>query len=223
MLFSLVGISLLATLIILALPPLVLGTRLPREKGVLQFLMYFLCIGVGYILIQVALIQKFVLFLGHPTYALTVIIFSMLVASGCGSFLSGKYIGDDDNKLMRALGLVSVLVAMLAFSASHITTALVGLPLPIKMLLTVLLIAPAGFCMGMPFPQGLARLETFHKPSVRWAWSLNAASSVLGSAAAIFFAIYLGLRETLLLGGALYIGALIIIKNTSHHRSQNVS
>ena len=80
-----------------------------------------------------------------------------------------------------------------------------------------------GFCMGMPFPQGLARLEVFHKPSVRWAWSLNAASSVLGSAAAIFFAIYLGLRETLLLGGALYIGALIIIKNTSHHRSQNVS
>lgn len=223
MLFSLVGVSLLATLIILALPPLVLGTRLPREKGVLQFLMYFLCIGIGYILIQVALIQKFVLFLGHPTYALTVIIFSMLVASGCGSFLSGKYIGDDDNKLMRALGLVSVLVAMLAFSASHITTALVGLPLPVKMLLTVLLIAPAGFCMGMPFPQGLARLETFHKPSVRWAWSLNAASSVLGSAAAIFFAIYLGLRETLLLGGALYIGALIIIKNTSHHRSQNVS
>ena len=82
MLFSLVGVSLIATIIILAMPPLVLGTRLPREKGVLRFLMYFLCIGVGYILIQVALIQKFVLFLGHPTYALTVIVFSMLVSSG---------------------------------------------------------------------------------------------------------------------------------------------
>lgn len=223
MLFSLLGVSLLATIIILALPPIVLGTRLPREKGVLRFLMYFLCIGVGYILIQVALIQKFVLFLGHPTYALTVIIFSMLVSSGLGSFLSGKYIGNDDGKLMRALSLVAVLVAMLAFSASHITTALVGLPLPVKMLLTVLLIAPAGFCMGMPFPQGLARLEVFHKPSVRWAWSLNAASSVLGSAGAIFFAIYLGLRETLLLGGALYLGALFVVKTTSHIRSQHVS
>lgn len=223
MLFSLVGVSLLATFIILALPPLVLGTRLPREKGVLQFLMYFLCIGVGYILIQVALIQKFVLFLGHPTYALTVIVFSMLISSGLGSYLSGKYIGSDDKKLMRALGLVAVLVAMLAFTAAPITTALVGLPLPVKMLLTVLLIAPAGFCMGMPFPQGLARLEAFHKPSVRWAWSLNAASSVLGSAAAIFFAIYLGLRETLLLGGALYLGALYVIKTTTQHRSQHVS
>jgi hypothetical protein len=77
--------------------------------------------------------------------------------------------------------------------------------------------------MGMPFPQGLARLEAFHKPSVRWAWSLNAASSVLGSAGAIFFAIYLGLRETLLLGGALYIGALLVIKTTTHYRSQHVS
>ncbi len=223
MLFSLVGVSLLATIIILAMPPLVLGTRLPREKGVLQFLMYFLCIGVGYILIQVALIQKFVLFLGHPTYALTVIVFSMLVSSGLGSYLSGRYIGSDDGKLMRALTLVAVLVGMLAFTAAPITTALVGLPLAVKMLLTVLLIAPAGFCMGMPFPQGLARLEAFHKPSVRWAWSLNAASSVLGSAGAIFFAIYLGLRETLLLGGALYIGALLVIKTTSHYRSQHVS
>jgi hypothetical protein len=223
MLFSLVGVSLLATMIILALPPLVLGTRLPRERGVLRFLLYFLCIGVGYILIQVALIQKFVLFLGHPTYALTVIVFSMLISSGLGSYLSGKYIGSDDGKLMRALGLVTLFVSMLAFTAAPLTTALVGLPLPVKMLLTVLLIAPAGFCMGMPFPQGLSRLEAFHKPSVRWAWSLNAASSVLGSAAAIFFAIYLGLRETLLLGGALYLGALFVIKTTTQHRSQHVS
>lgn len=223
MLFSLVGVSLLATLIILAMPPIILGTRLPREKGVLQFLLYFFCIGVGYILIQVALIQKFVLFLGHPTYALTVIIFSMLISSGVGSFVSGKFIGSSDRKLMQALGLVTLLVTVLAISAAPVTTALVGLPLPAKMLITVLLIAPAGFFMGMPFPQGLARLEEFHKPSVRWAWSLNAASSVLGSAAAIFFAIYLGLRETLLLGGTLYLGALFVIKSTSHYRSQNVS
>ena len=67
--------------------------KMPRSQRFLTF-------GVGYILIQVALIQKFVLFLGHPTYALTVIIFSMLVSSGLGSFLSGKYIGTDDGKLM---------------------------------------------------------------------------------------------------------------------------
>jgi hypothetical protein len=68
--------------------------------------------------------------------------------------------------------------------------------------------------MGMPFPTGLARLEAFHKPSVRWAWSLNAASSVLGSASAIFLAIYLGLRVTLLIGGGMYLVALAAVRVT---------
>ena len=72
------------------LPPLVLGTRLPRQPGVLKFLLYFLFIGAGYILIEVALIQRFVLFLGHPTPALTVVIFSLLVSSGLGSYFSRR-------------------------------------------------------------------------------------------------------------------------------------
>ena len=84
LLFGLMVISLVATALILLAPPLVLGTRLPRHSGVRAFLLYFLFIGAGYILIEVALIQKFVLFLGHPTYALTVVIFSMLVSSGIG-------------------------------------------------------------------------------------------------------------------------------------------
>ncbi len=88
LLFELLAVSLLATVVVLALPPLLLGARLPAGKGVRGFLLYFVFIGAGYILIQIALIQKFVLFLGHPTYALTVIIFSMLVSSGLGSFFS---------------------------------------------------------------------------------------------------------------------------------------
>ena len=87
LLFGLMAISLAATLLILLLPPLVLGTRLPRAAGVRGFLLYFLFIGAGYILIEVALIQKFVLFLGQPVYALTVVIFSMLISSGLGSFV----------------------------------------------------------------------------------------------------------------------------------------
>jgi hypothetical protein len=76
------------------------------------------------------------------------------------------------------------------------------------------MIAPAGFLMGIPFPTGLRRLEKRHAPSVRWAWSLNAAASVLGSVGAIVLAIYLGLRATLLIGGALYLCALLSIRVT---------
>jgi hypothetical protein len=76
---------------------------------------------------------------------------------------------------------------------------------------TVLLIAPAGFVMGIPFPTGLRLLEKRHEPSVRWAWSLNAAASVLGSVGALVLALYAGLVETMLIGAGLYLCALAVI------------
>ena len=208
MLFGVFGVSILATALILLLPRLLLGSRLPADRSILTFLWYFLFIGAGYILIQVALIQKFVLFLGHPTYALTVIIFSMLVASGLGSYWSRRIIGPHDERLRWVFPAVTVLVIILAVISAPVTGSLVGLPLPVKALLTILMIAPAAFLMGMPFPTGLRLLERAHHESVRWAWSLNAASSVLGSASAIFLAIYIGLRATLIVGGLFYLAAL---------------
>jgi hypothetical protein len=214
LLFGLIAISLGATALIMLLPRLLLGARLPKQKGIVTFLWYFLCLGAGYILIQVALIQKFVLLLGHPTYALTVIVFSMLVASGAGSYYSRKVVAGDDSRLMRVLVAIAVLVAALALGSAPLVTAAAAWPLAAKVALTALTIAPAAFLMGMPFPTGLARLERLHAPAVRWAWSLNAAASVLGSSGAIFLAIYLGLRVTLLVGGALYLCALLVIAVT---------
>ena len=210
LLFESLFVSIIAVIVILILPPLVLGTRLPHENNMLVFLLYFLFIGAGYILIEVALIQKFVLFLGHPTYALTVVIFSMLLSSGVGSYFSRSMIRKDDRRLSAVLIGVAVLVSLLAVAVAALSRG-VGLPLPVKMLITVLMIFPAGFCMGIPFPTGLERLEAWHSPSTRWAWSLNAASSVLGSVGALVFAIYLGLVQTLLVGGALYLCALAIL------------
>jgi hypothetical protein len=218
-LYGLMAVSLLATAIILALPPVLLRARLPRRPGMAWFLFYFLCIGAGYILIEVALIQKFVLFLGHPTYALTVVIFAMLVSSGTGSYASRNLIGRNDRRWRRALIWIAVLVALLAALVTPVLSAGVGLPLMLKCVITVLLIAPAGFVMGMPFPIGLARLEEWHKPAVRWAWSLNSAASVLGSVGALVLAIYLGLVQTLLAGGLLYLAALLAALRAARHTS----
>jgi hypothetical protein len=213
LLFGVMALSVCATVLVLVLPRLLLGARLPKQKGVVTFLWYFLCLGAGYILIQVALIQKFVLLLGHPTYALTVIVFSMLVASGAGSYFS-RAVAGDDAKLARVLAAIAVLVAALAFGAGRLVAAAAVWPLLAKMAVTALSIAPAAFLMGMPFPSGLRRLEQRHPPSGRWAWSINAAASVLGSAGAIFLAINLGLRNTLLIGGGLYLCALAVILAT---------
>ncbi len=212
LLVQLLEISVIATLVVLALPPLLLRAKLPTHKGLRGFLLYFVCLGAGYIMIQVALIQKFVLFLGHPTYALTVIVFSMLVWSGLGSFYSRRLIGGAHrDRLMVTLIAVAGAVSVLAFVAAPISEFGVGWPLPAKILVTVGLIAPAAFLMGIPFPTGLTWLETRFPQAVRWAWALNAAASVLGSAAAIFLAIHIGLRSTVLAGAALYLCALAVV------------
>jgi hypothetical protein len=212
LLFELLGVSVVATVVILALPPLLLRARLPVEKGLRGFLLYFLCLGAGYIMIQVALIQKFILFLGHPTYALTVIVFSMLVWSGLGSFYSRRIIrGAHRGRLIITLMGVAAAVSVIAFAASPISEYGVGWPLEAKILVTVCLIAPAAFLMGIPFPTGLTWLEMRFPQAVRWAWALNAASSVLGSAAAIFLAIHIGLRATVLVGAGLYLCALSVV------------
>lgn len=208
-LFALVAISIIATIIILALPPLVLGHRLPRGEGSLRALLFFLFIGAGYIIIQVALIQKFVLFLGHPTYALTVIIFSMLLSSGCGSLASKHLVQTEPRRLIGVLALIIAGNVVLALLVSPISEGGVALPFALKVLITVALISPLGFAMGMAFPTGLTLLERVMPQSVRWAWAINAASSVLGSAAAMFLAIYIGLEMTLMVGSLFYLGALL--------------
>jgi hypothetical protein len=212
LLFGSVLVSILATIVVLALPPLLLGTRLPADRGIRRSLLYFAAIGAGYILIQVGLIQKFVLLLGHPTYALTVIVFSMLVSSGLGSLFSRRLVSGESDTLLRwVLATISAAIVTLAFVVTPLSEIAIGWPLPLKILVTALLIAPAAFLMGMPFPAGLSRLEAGFPDAVRWAWSLNAAASVLGSCGAIILSIYFGLRATLWIGGGLYLGALAVV------------
>jgi hypothetical protein len=143
------------------------------------------------------------------------VIFSLLTSSGLGSFASRRMLGNNEGRLVKALGCVALLTAVLALLVSGLLSALAWLPLALKIAITVALIAPVGFVMGMPFPTALRRLEQMHPPSVRWAWSLNAASSVLGSVGALVCAIYLGLIQTLILGALFYLAALAVVARVS--------
>lgn len=214
MLIVLLGVSLAGTALILLLPPLLLGTRLPRDRLVFLHLAYFFAIGAGFILVEVSLIQKFVLFLGSPTYSLTVVVFSLLVSSAVGSYASRRLIGQSDRRLALALAGVAILVGAFGLLVPPLLQAGVGLALAAKCVVSAAAIFPVGFAMGMPFPCGLKRLENSYPAAIRWAWAMNSASSVLGSVAAVFFAIYLGLAQTLLLGAAGYLLALFVVRLT---------
>jgi hypothetical protein len=209
------GISLLAVVIFLVLP-LMMGTRGQQARPVR--LLYFIAVGLGYILVEIAFIQRFVLFLGHPVYALTVVVFLLMLSSGAGSMASRRWL-PETTLLWIPLALIAAGLLLYVAVLPGLLEKLVGLPFAAKLLVSAGLLVPLGFAMGMPFPSGLRALAGEETPAssnpnshnlVEWAWAMNAASSVLGSVLAIIIAIQFGLNVTLATGAAAYALALLL-------------
>lgn len=227
---AILGIMLLvsiAAVIAFLVLPLALSpeTRSGRSLRVL----YFVAIGLGYIMVEIAFIQRFVLFLGYPTYALTVVVFLMLLASGAGSLVSRRWLSQPTRVYLPLVVIVAALL-IYVFALPHWLEALIGAPFAVKLMISALLLGPLAFAMGMPFPSGLRALtpqqvqgrDSSRTPNssredpdrhgaVEWAWGMNAAASVLGSVLAIVVAIRFGLTATLVCGAAAYVLALLLL------------
>jgi spermidine synthase len=216
-LLMVLAISIVAVLAFLILP-LLLSTRPAIGHGPSAMsLLYFIAIGLGFILAEMAFIQRFVLFLGHPTYALTVVIFMMLLASGAGSLLSRKWL-PRTSRVWLPLILTIALLTAYVFILPPLLRNLIGLPFALKVLVAGVVLVPLGLAMGMPFPTGLRALADAHQENntIEWAWALNAASSVLGSVMAMLIAIQWGLGVTLACGAAAYLAALLLGRTVTH-------
>ncbi len=202
----------IAAVLLFLLVPLLIGDRRHRHRHSSPF--YFVAVGLGYILVEVSFIQRFVLFLGHPTYALTVVVFLMLLSSGTGSFVSRKWLSDANRVWMP---LVVIVTALLVYAAvlPPLLNASVGVAFALKLAISAALLVPLGFAMGMPFPTGLRAVAGTGENvsaggSVEWAWALNAAASVLGSVLAIVIAMEFGLTTTLICGALTYGFGLVL-------------
>jgi spermidine synthase len=210
-------ISVIAVLAFLVLP-LALRSRTKRHSPLP--LLYFVAVGLGYILVEIAFIQRFVLFLGHPTYALTVVIFLLMLSSGAGSLFSRLWLPRTDLGWVPLVFVIVTLLADVFFLPSRLA-ALVGMDFGYRLLVSGVLLIPLGFVMGMPFPTGLRAIAALPTPelpagqhasdnAVEWAWAMNAAASVLGSVLAMVIAIQFGLTVTLACGTAAYLLALLL-------------
>jgi hypothetical protein len=203
-------ISVAAVVVFLAGPLVLQRQARPRH---LVPLLYFVALGLGYILVEIALIQRFVLFLGHPTYALTVVVFLMLLSSGFGSALS-RHLLPETKRVRVILGAIALLVLAYIIVLPRMLGTLVGLPFAAKLVISGVLLVPLGWAMGMPFPTGLRRLasETLEGrgSAIEWAWAMNAASSVLGSVLAMVVAIQFGLSAVLACAAIAYLSAVLL-------------
>lgn len=230
------GIVLLISIAAVALF-LIVPLALNGGSGVTLQLLYFVAVGLGYMLVEIAFIQRFVLFLGHPTYALTVVIFLLLLSSGVGSLVSRKYL-TDSFRVRLPLAFIVIAIAAYVLVLPRVLTKLVGLPLVVKLFISGAMLIPLGLAMGMPFPTGLrwlarrvsgedgvmvpAPLEAAHADNaVEWAWAVNSASSVLGSTLAMMIAVQFGFNSALALGAVAYLVALALTTTFPRMRAES--
>lgn len=213
----------LAAFAFILLPLLGLRRDSVSPRGTLALVFsYFGLLGAAFIFIEIILIQKFVLFLGHPLYSVSTIIFSLLFSSGLGSLSSKRILGTNPLKGMRAcLFFCAVLTLLYLCLLPAFFEKFVELSLGPKMILSFGLIFPLGFLMGFPFPTGIRLLEQMHSKLIPWAWSANAFSTVVNSVLAPLIALGAGHNAVLALAAGGYLAALPFLRFADHRNKAN--
>ena len=208
-LMTLLGIS-FGVVILFVVGPLAIADRgTAHRPGWLAWLAYFSALGAGFMLIEVSVLQRFVLLLGHPVYSLTVTLFSLLLGTGVGAALSRRF---DDASLRRAgmagIAAVAVLAVLLTVGSQPIVDWAIPFSRAVRIAIAIALLLPSGVLLGVPMPTGLRLLAARSPQMVAWAWGMNGALSVLGATLAIFIAMNWGFRLTLLSASVVYLLAL---------------
>ena len=171
-------------------------------------LAYFGLIGLAYLFVEIPLIQRFILFLGQPAYALAAVLFTLLLFSGLGSRIAHRV------PQRLALALVAVMALVLPWLLPGLFTLSLGLPFGLRLAETIVVLAPLGLLMGMPFPLGIRWLEQAGPPGaglVAWAWGVNGAASVVSSVLAALLALSFGFSAVLAAGALCYGGAWLTV------------
>jgi predicted membrane-bound spermidine synthase len=193
-----VGLTVLCVIV-----PLLLTADRGVLAGTTPLFVFFAGIGLGFMLVEISQMQRLIVFLGHPTYGLSVVLFAMLASSGVGSLVAGRLDGGGARAVLPVVALVAVLavfgtvtpLAIRAFEAA--TTAA-------RIAVAIALLFPIGFLMGMAFPLGM-RTATSRAPSLApWLWGINGATSVCASVVAVAIALHWGIAASFWTGVACY-------------------
>jgi spermidine synthase len=202
-LLTLFGIS-GALVFMFVVGPLLVGADRPGA-GWPAWLAYFGALGAGFMLLEVALLQQFVLLLGHPVYSLTVTLFSLLLGTGIGSLISRR-IGSDRVRAVvgRALGGIALVAVVAPLIVPWLIDAAIPWPLWLRIGLAVAILLPLGVLLGIPLPGGMRLLAARRPDIIPWGWGLNGAFSVVGATLAVFIAMNWGFSTALVAAAVVY-------------------
>lgn len=183
------------------------GTK-KSEIGIATMIPYFAALGMGFILIELALLQKLILLMGNPTMTFALLLFTLLISSGAGSLLSPRIAKNNMKNLVFIIGGIAGLGILYFLFLPPIIYSTIAEPIEAKAAVSIAILAPIGFLMGMPLPTGM-RLLKVHRPDyIPWMWAVNGAFSVLGAVLAIALGIMYGSSLAMILGILIYLIAL---------------
>jgi hypothetical protein len=211
-LMTLIGISALLVCVFIVGPLLVSARPAP---GWGRWLIYFGALGAGFMLLEVALLQRFVLLLGHPVYSLTVTLFALLLGTGLGSFLSRRIPPDRVKRVARRVLLAVAGAALIStVLLPLVIDAAIAWPLWTRVAVAAALLVPLGVLLGIPLPAGMRLVSAVSPDIVPWGWGINGAFSVVGATVAVFVAMNWGFSSTLSIAALVYAGASASLSRT---------
>jgi len=200
--------AIVISLILIALPLRLWKNKLGIDSGSnshLCILVYFVCLGLTFLFIEIAFIQKFILILHHPLYAITVVLSTFLLTAGAGSQFSTKLpVKSEKSLIVLPVAAITLMCGVYILSFEALTGFLLETGDFSRYVVSILLITPLGFCMGIPFPLGLSRLSRTLPALIPWAWGINGCASVISALLASLIAMQLGFNGLILLAVALY-------------------
>jgi hypothetical protein len=183
-----------------------------KRKNKTPVLLYFSGIGLGYMFVEMVLIQNFILYFGQPVYAAAAVITSLLVLSGFGSY-SSRYFARSKKNLQFVFAAIIVLLLLYSFLLRPVLQQTMHVSMVVKALIVFLLIAPLAFCMGIPFPAGLSFVARSDEGEVAWPWGINGCISVISAVLATMIAVEAGFVAVLLLAALGYCMPLIALRS----------
>lgn len=211
--------AILLSTVFIVYPLLKLKRSGAQTKGAWGLLTYFFALGIGFIFVEISLIQKYILFIGYPVYSVATIIFSLLIAAGVGSYVSGRF-RNPIASLKVVVICILIMTAMQIFVIPILFKHLLYLSFEMRLALSILFILPAGFFMGMPFPIGLSWVAKNHSSFVPWAWGMNGYATVIGSVLSVILALNFGFHFVLLTASAVYVLSYLVLRKVERAVAQ---
>jgi len=210
-LLALLGEALVLSLVFILVPNWFLHRSGFQVKGKWTYLIYFSCLGLGFIMLEIAAMQRFTLFIGSPLYAVTTVLFSLLVSAGFGSYFARTRAEHPYAALRITIPVVILFTIVLAALSGYIFNTFLAASLPVRVFISFLMLAPLGLFMGTAFPLGLRAASRVGKDFVPWMWAVNGYTTVIGSVLAVLIAINVGFNAVFTISACIYLVALLAV------------